>query len=166
MKLFPLLPIGLSFLVGSCALDDFHNKSAASAKGSSKTVQVRTTAYTHSESGHRRYGRSNAVGTRLAVGGCNSAAADWSRFPLGTKFKIVGQKQLYVIDDYGSALVGKNTIDLYMPTRGMMNRWGARDVTIELLALGSYQDSLKILRPRSRAAYIRRMVAILQSKSS
>jgi 3D (Asp-Asp-Asp) domain-containing protein len=166
MKLFPLLPIGLSFLVGSCALDDFHNKSAASAKGSSKTVQVRTTAYTHSESGHRRYGRSNAVGTRLAVGGCNSAAADWSRFPLGTKFKIVGQKQLYVIDDYGSALVGKNTIDLYMPTRGMMNRWGARDVTIELLELGSYQDSLKILRPRSRAAYIRRMVAILQSKSS
>ncbi|MGA8479930.1 MAG: 3D domain-containing protein [Chthoniobacterales bacterium] len=165
MKLFHPLSVGLSFLVASCAFDDFHNKSATSVKGSHKAVQVRTTAYTHSESGHRRYGRNNAVGTQLAAGGCNSAAADWSRFPLGTKFKIVGQNQLYVIDDYGSALVGKNTIDLYMPTRGMMKRWGARDVMIELLELGSYKESLKILRPRCRAAYIRRMVTILQSKS-
>lgn len=164
MKCFHLLSVGLSFLVASCALDDAHNKSAASTKGSPKTVQVRTTAYTHSESGHRRYGKSNAVGTRLAASGINSAAADWSRFPLGTKFKIVGQNQLYVIDDYGSALVGKNTIDLYMPTRGMMNRWGTRNVTIQLLELGSYQNSLKILRPRCRAGYVRRMVAILQSK--
>jgi 3D (Asp-Asp-Asp) domain-containing protein len=164
MKLFHLLPVGLSCLVASCAFDDVHNNSAASTKGSAKTVQVRTTAYTHSESGHRRYGESNAVGSQLAFGGFNSAAADWSRFPLGTKFKVVGQNQLYVIDDYGSALVGKNTIDLYMPTRATMNRWGSRDVTIELLELGSYKDSLKILRPRCRASYIRRMVAILQSK--
>jgi 3D (Asp-Asp-Asp) domain-containing protein len=164
MKLFHLLPVGLSCLVASCALDDFHNKSAASTKGSSQTIRVRTTAYTHSESGHRRYGRSNAVDSRLAVGGFNSAAADWSRFPLGTKFKVVGQGQLFVIDDYGSALVGKNTIDLYMPTRATMNRWGSREVMIELLELGSYKDSLKILRPRCRASYIRRMVAVLQSK--
>src|SRR5260370_14239908 len=165
MKLFHPLSVGLSFLVASCAFDDFHNKSGASIQGPHKTVQVKTTAYTHSESGHRRYGRNNAVGTELAVGGCNSAAADWSRFPLGTKFKIVGQNQLYVIDDYGSALVGKNTIDLYMPTRGMMKRWGSRDVMIELLELGSYKESLKILRPRCRAAHVRRMVAILQSIS-
>ncbi len=165
MKLFHLLSVGLSFLVASCALDDSHNKSAAaSPKSSPKTVQVRTTAYTHSEAGHRQYGRSNAIGTRLAVGGTNSAAADWSKFPVGTKFKILGQKQLYVVDDYGSALVGKNTIDLYMPTCGMMNRWGTRSVTIELIELGSYTDSLKILRPRCRAAYIRRMVTSLQSK--
>jgi 3D (Asp-Asp-Asp) domain-containing protein len=164
MKLIHLSLVGLSFLVTSCALDDFHNQNAASTKRSLKTVQVRTTAYTHSESGHRRYGRSNAVGTQLAVGGCNSAAADWSKFPLGTKFKILGQKQLYVIDDYGSALVGKNTIDLYMPSRSTMNHWGSRDVTIELLELGSYEDSLKILRPRCRAGYIRRMVSILRSK--
>jgi hypothetical protein len=60
--------------------------------------------------------------------------------------------------------VGKNTIDLYMPNRALMNRWGSRDVTIELLELGSYKESLKILRPRSRASYIRRMMAVLQSK--
>jgi 3D (Asp-Asp-Asp) domain-containing protein len=165
MKLFHLLSVGLSFSVVSCALDDSHNKSAAaSTQGSAKTVQVRTTAYTHSESSHRLYGGSNAVGTHLAVGGINSAAADWSRFPLGTKFKIVGQPQLYVIDDYGSALVGKNTIDLYMPDRTTMNRWGVRNVTIELLELGSYKDSLKILCPRCQANYIRRMVATLRSK--
>jgi hypothetical protein len=69
-----------------------------------------------------------------------------------------------VIDDYGSALVGKNTIDLYMPTRAMMKRWGSRNVTIELLELGSYKESLKVLRPRCRAGYIQRMVSILQSK--
>jgi 3D (Asp-Asp-Asp) domain-containing protein len=165
MKCFHLLPVGLSFLFAGCALDDFNNKSAASIKGPPKTVRVKTTAYTHSESGHRRYGRSNAIGTKLAIGGANSAAADWSRFPLGTRFKILGEKQLYVVDDYGSALVGKNTIDLYMPTRGMMNRWGTRDVTIQLLELGSYQDSLKILRPRCRAGYVRKMVETLQSQS-
>jgi len=52
------------------------------------------------------------------------------------------------LTDYGSALVGKNTIDLYVPTRAMMSYWGSRDVTIELLELGSYQDSLKISAPR------------------
>jgi 3D (Asp-Asp-Asp) domain-containing protein len=164
MKCFHLLSVGLPFLVASCALDDAHNKSAASTRGPVKSVQVKTTAYTHSESGHRRYGRSNAIGTKLATTGFNSAAADSSRFPLGTKFKIVGQNQLYVIDDYGSALVGKDTIDLYMPTRSMMNHWGTRNVTVQLLELGSYQNSLKILRPRCRAGYIRKMVAVIQSK--
>jgi 3D (Asp-Asp-Asp) domain-containing protein len=166
MKSFHLFPVGLSFLVASCALDDAHNKSAAASTRSTKTVQVKTTAYTHSESAHRRYGRSNAVGTTLTASRLNSAAADWSRFPLGTKFKIVGQDQLYIVDDYGSALVGKDTIDLYMPTRAMMNRWGTRNVTIELLEVGSFKNSLKILQPRSRAGYVRKMVAALQSQTS
>ena len=46
-----------------------------------------------------------------------SAAADWSRFPLGTRFQIVGTQDRYVIDDYGGALVGTNTIDLYKTSR-------------------------------------------------
>src|SRR5258708_19054174 len=128
MKLFHLLPVGLSYLVASCAFDDFHNKSAGSIKGPHKTVQVKTTAYTHSEPGHRRYGRNNAVGNRLAVGGCNSAVADWSRFPLGTKFKIVGQNQLYGVDDYSPALVDKDTLELYMPTGGIIKCYGSREV--------------------------------------
>jgi hypothetical protein len=75
----------------------------------------------------------------------------------------VGSDRLYVIDDYGSALVGTNTIDLYMPTRREMVNWGFRRVTIELLEVGSYQQSLKILKPRSRIAFVRRMVQNLES---
>jgi hypothetical protein len=69
-----------------------------------------------------------------------------------------------VVDDYGSALVGTNTIDLYVPSRREMANWGSRRVTIELLEVGSYQQSLKILKPRSRIAYVRRMVQNLESQ--
>ena len=87
---------------------------------------VRTTAYTHSEADHIRYGRKNAIGTTLMYGSTRSAAADWSIFPLGTKFRIEGDPSLYVIDDYGSALIGKRTIDLYKPSRGSMKRRESR----------------------------------------
>jgi hypothetical protein len=100
----------------------------------------------------------------LAAAEFNSAAADWSRFPVGTKFRIVGSDRLYVVDDYGSALVGTNTIDLYVPSRREMANWGSRRVNIELLEVGSYQQSLKILKPRSRIAYVRRMVQNLESQ--
>jgi hypothetical protein len=76
----------------------------------------------------------------------------------------VGSDRLYVVDDYGSALVGTNTIDLYMPSRREMANWGSRRVNIELLEVGSYQQSLKILKPRSRIAYVRRMVQNLESQ--
>jgi hypothetical protein len=100
----------------------------------------------------------------LAAAKFNSAAADWSRFPVGTKFRIVGSDRLYVIDDYGSALVGTNNIDLYMPSRREMVNWGSRRVAIELLEVGSNQRSLKILKPRSRIAYVRRMVQNLETQ--
>ena len=76
----------------------------------------------------------------------------------------MGSDRLYVIDDYGSALVGTNNIDLYMPSRREMVNWGCRRVTVELLEVGSYQQSLKILKPRTRIAYVRRMVQNLESQ--
>jgi hypothetical protein len=94
----------------------------------------------------------------------NSAAADWSRFPLGTKFNICGTRQIYVVDDYGPALVGTNTIDLYVPSPHEMNQWGVRKVTINIIELGSYKRSLALLRPRKQVPYIRRMVKVLQRK--
>jgi hypothetical protein len=54
-------------------------------------MRVRTTAYTHDESDHIVYGVKNAIGTNLKFGNVRSAAADWSRFPVGTKFRIAGQ---------------------------------------------------------------------------
>src|SRR5215210_1827238 len=78
-----------------------------------RVQKVRTTAYTHTEPG----GRKNAVGGLLNSGGARSAAADWSRFPIGTKFQILQTGEVCQIDDYGSALVGTNTIDLYKTSR-------------------------------------------------
>jgi hypothetical protein len=46
-------------------------------------MRVRTTAYTHDESDHIVYGVKNAIGTNLKFGNVRSAAADWSRFPVG-----------------------------------------------------------------------------------
>jgi 3D (Asp-Asp-Asp) domain-containing protein len=125
-------------------------------------MNVRTTAYTHSESDHIIYGRKNAVGTPLKFGYVRSAAADWSRFPLGTRFRIAGQPQIYEVDDYGSALVGTGTIDLYTPTRGMMNAWGVRHVDIEVLQWGSFERSHDMLKERTRYPHVRRMFDNIQ----
>src|SRR4030095_10429677 len=60
-----------------------------------------------------------------------SAAADGSRWPAGTAFRLISTGQTYRIDDYGWALAGRNTIDLYMPNQREMNSWGARQETIQ-----------------------------------
>jgi len=122
-------------------------------------MKVRTTAYTHTEPG----GIKNAIGTRLRFGGTwYSAASDWSWMPLGTRFYMPCTGRTYVIEDYGSALVGRKTVDLYMPTRKMMNRWGMRYVDIEIIEWGSRAMSLKVLNPRQRHSHVRVMVASLR----
>ena len=126
-----------------------------------KVQKVRTTAYTHTEGSGPR----NAIGRRLSGGAIKSAASDWSRFPLGTRFRIVGTSEEYVIDDYGGALIGTNTIDLYKTSRVAMNRWGVRHVDIQITHWGSDADSLKVLRPRRRAGIVRRMIAGLEQKA-
>ena len=116
--------------------------------------KVRTTAYTHTEAGGSR----NAMGKRLCGRNVKSAAADWSRWPLGTKFRIVDTDEVFQIDDYGSALVGTNTIDLYKTNRFEMNRWGVRSVDIDILEWGSTTKSLAVLAPRSRNRHVRAMI--------
>jgi len=121
-------------------------------------MYVRTTAYHHTEPG----GRVTAVGGYLRP--VHSAAADWSWLPAGTRFRIIGTGEEYTVEDYGSALVGHYTIDLYKSTREEMNRWGVRYVEIEILQLGSYAVSLAVLAPRQRYPHVRAMVAGLQKK--
>jgi 3D (Asp-Asp-Asp) domain-containing protein len=167
MRIFHAASLGVSILVVGCSQDGSQTKNGTAPRGKAflhKLVEVKTTAYCRTERTHRRYGKSNAVDGRLAAAEFNSAAADWSRFPMGTRFRIVGSNRLYVVDDYGSALVGTNTIDLNMPSRREMARWGSRRVTIELLEVGSYQQSLKILKPRCRITYVRRMVKDLETE--
>ena len=126
---------------------------------------VKTTAYTHDESDHIEYGARTAVGTPLKHGQIRSAAADWSIYPVGTVFQIQGDPSIYVVDDYGSALVGTKTIDLYKPTFGLMNNWGTRHVTIRVLKWGSFIRSLTILKPRAyKAWHVREMVARIESR--
>ncbi|HYF35946.1 MAG TPA: 3D domain-containing protein [Prosthecobacter sp.] len=128
---------------------------------------VKTTAYTHTESDHIEYGARSAVGSGLKYGKVRSAAADWSIYPVGTVFQIEGDSNLYIVDDYGSALVGTKTIDLYKPSQSAMSQWGARKVNIRIVKWGSYERSLTILKPRQgKASHVRQMVTRLASRSA
>ena len=118
---------------------------------------VRTTAYSHQENEKGAPGRLNAIGTTLKYGRVRSAAADWSRYPVGTTFKIKGLPHIYVIDDYGSALVGTNTIDIYHPTLGSMRRWATRDVEINVIRWGSWERTANLLRGRTKYGHCARM---------
>jgi 3D (Asp-Asp-Asp) domain-containing protein len=131
-----------------------------------RQMVVRTTAYCHDEADHIVYGSKNATGSTLRFGNVRSAAADWSRYPVGTLFRITSQPDVtYVVDDYGSALVGTGTIDIYKPSRKQMNDWGVRHVNIEVLQWGSYQRSVAIMKDRMRWPHVRRMVEDIQSNA-
>ena len=191
---------------------------------------VRTTAYTHTESDHRQFTNHNALGGKLqAASGAirraeytpraipvsaddqsdyrrasyspatavqpfsleprrttkvvktkhgkkrvvveikpqiGSAAADWSRWPAGTVFRLLSTGQVYKIDDYGWALAGRNTIDLYMSSRSAMNSWGAREEGIQILRWGDPNESLRLLQGHQGYRHIRRMVLELQGQEA
>jgi len=91
-----------------------------------------------------------------------SAAADWSRWPMGTTFRLLSTGQIYRVDDYGWALAGRNTIDLYMATQAEMNAWGARQEPIQILRWGDSEESLRLLQPHQDYKHIRRMVLELE----
>jgi 3D (Asp-Asp-Asp) domain-containing protein len=93
-----------------------------------------------------------------------SAAADWSRWPAGTAFRLVSTGQIYRVDDYGWALAGRNTIDLYMPNQHEMNSWGARQETIQILQWGDPQQSLQFLSRHQDYKHIKRMVLELEGR--
>ena len=155
----------LTALCASAFADEIKTPATKLTGTSSQVIQgVKTTAYTHTESDHIQYGARTAVGTPLRHGQIRSAAADWSIYPVGTVFQIQGDPSLYVVDDYGSALVGTLTIDLYKPTHTAMNLWGTRRVNIRVLRWGSFSQSLAILQPRAyKAPHVREMVARIQA---
>ena len=95
---------------------------------------------------------------------CGSAAADWSRWPAGTVFRLLSTGQIYRVDDYGWALAGRNTIDLYMGNQREMNNWGTRQEAIEILYWGDQQESLRLLRSHQNFKHIRRMVHELEGR--
>jgi 3D (Asp-Asp-Asp) domain-containing protein len=155
---------GIFFLVGCAEQPAVHKPLAAVAAANShlgRMSNVRTTAYTRKEKG----GIQNALGKYLSGHHVMSAAADWSRFPLGTRFRIVSTREEYIVDDYGTALIGTDTIDLYKPTKLEMKRWGVRNVDIDVLQWGSEEESLRVLGPRAKHETARRMISALQKNS-
>ena len=93
-----------------------------------------------------------------------SAAADWSRWPMGTTFRLLSTGQMYRVEDYGWALSGRNTIDLYMANSRDMNTWGARQEPIQVLHWGDPQDSLRFLETKQNYKHIKRMVLELEGR--
>ena len=157
--------VSISLVLIGCAEQSVVHKPIAAVEEANSHLgrmnNVRTTAYTQVEKG----GRKNALGMYLSGRHVMSAAADWSRFPLGTRFRIVSTREEFIIDDYGTALVGTNTIDLYKPTKLEMKRWGVRNVDIDVLQWGSEQKSLEVLGPRAKHPQVQSMVVAMQKKT-
>ena len=136
-------------------------------KPSERTRLVRTTAYTCSEDDHIEYGSMNAAGTPLRyTDRVRSAAADWAVYPVGTVFRIKGMKQLFVVDDYGSALTGTNTVDIYTPCKTHMGAWGRRNVELTVVQWGSYARSAEILSKRVHHPHCAQMYAAINRMTS
>ncbi|MEM9017598.1 MAG: 3D domain-containing protein, partial [Verrucomicrobiota bacterium] len=131
-------------------------------------MMIRTTAYSHLQADSLPYGRKSAAGTTLQYGNkIRSAAADWSKYPLGTKFQIEGLPYIYVVDDYGSALCGTETIDIYKPNLSGIGKWGVRNVPVRVIEWGSFEESAKILRTRTHvrhAHHVRKMLSEIERK--
>ena len=125
---------------------------------------VRTTAYSHMENEVGAPWKKNALGTYLKYGNVRSAAADWSKYPVGTKFKIKGLPHTYIVDDYGSALVGTNTIDIYHPTLTSMNKWGTRKAEITVIQWGDWERTLNVLKGRKGYSHTRKMYYAAKAK--
>jgi 3D (Asp-Asp-Asp) domain-containing protein len=152
---------GISLLGIGCA-SQVTQPTAQAGTHRKRISHVRTTAYTHTEAGGRR----NAIGSRLSGKEVKSASADWSRWPLGTKFRIVGTDEVFQIDDYGSALVGTSTIDLYKTNRLQMNKWGVRAVEIDVIQWGSPEKSMEVLAPRAHNPQVHAMIASLAKNAA
>src|SRR5262245_51610072 len=78
--------VAVAFIVVGCPQQSVVHKPIAAVKEANSHLgrmnNVRTTAYTRVEKG----GHKNALGMYLSGRHVMSAAADWSRFPLGTRF--------------------------------------------------------------------------------
>ena len=133
-------------------------------KATRATTTVTTTKVTKTAAATAR-GAKRAVSVSTKSPRIGSAAADWSRWPMGTTFRLLSTGQTYRVEDYGWALSGRNTIDLYMSNRSDMNTWGARQEPIQILRWGDPQQSLQVLQSHTDHKHIKRMALELQGRT-
>lgn len=94
-----------------------------------------------------------ARGTPYRTNPVASAAADWSRWPAGTVFRVLSTGEIFEVDDFTDDIVGTNTILLFKPGSVSGVNAPPRQVTIEIVQWGSPRESAAILRQqRSRTA--------------
>ncbi len=110
----------------------------------------------------------NALGSDLQAGIVRSARADWSRFPVGTRFRVLGDasEQEYVVDDYLEA-DATGEVELIMPTEEESEVWGSREVVIEVLNQGSFDKSLTIMKAsevRMTEPHVQAMVVKIENR--
>jgi 3D (Asp-Asp-Asp) domain-containing protein len=141
-------------------MNDEETKSKQVARKATAVTTTRTTATTRTVK--IVHGKRVVVKAKPQPPKIGSAAADWSRWPVGTTFRLLSTGQIYRVDDYGWALAGRNTIDLYMATQAEMNAWGARQEPIQIVRWGDSEESLRLLTPHQDYKHIRRMVLELQ----
>ena len=160
--------LGTIALVGLNPLVAFAGTSIVSkSQPAQRFVSAKASAYSSGSADNGQWAGRTAIGTSLRSGAINSAASDWSKFPLGTKFRVVETGKVYQVDDYGSAMVGKMKVDLFTPSTKAMNSWGVRNITMEILEWGDRKKSLALLLGRSAARYshIRKMIASLREEA-
>jgi 3D (Asp-Asp-Asp) domain-containing protein len=154
MKKKHALLLTLVWLLPACSL--------VPKPGKPKVLEFTATAYSGGTQCNGPWPERNAIGGPLKSGEVNSAASDWSKLPVGTKFRVRETGRIYQIDDYGSAMVGRNKVDLYKTCYGDVYRWGVRQVNLEIMEWGCPERSLTILKPRIRHPHVHQMVQQLQ----
>lgn len=104
-----------------------------------------------------------ARGTRYQRGSISSAAADWSRWPAGTLFRVIATGELFEVDDFTDDVIGKNEILLYKPPLARPAGEATHFVTIEILRWGSPRESILILE-NQRSSSARKLLAELKTR--
>ncbi len=104
-----------------------------------------------------------ARGTRYQSGSISSASADWSRWPVGTIFRVLATGDLYEVDDFTDNVVGRNEILLYKPLRSNVTASARQYVTIEVITWGSPRKSATILE-RARSSTAKRILTELAGR--
>lgn len=68
------------------------------------------------------------------------------------------------MDDYGSSLVGTNTIDIYHPNLSSMRLWGTRPAEISVIQWGDWARTINILSGRTKYPHTRKMYYAAKAK--
>lgn len=103
-----------------------------------ETITFEITAYTSGyestgkRPGHPAYGITSS-GARVKER--HTIAADISVLPYGTKVKIEGFDNIFVVEDTGGAIKGRR-IDIYMPNLSEALKFGRRHLEVEIIEMG------------------------------